>query len=59
MKYEALSLTIDDALYEKLVAIGAPVDVEVNQVISDILWKHIVLDLTERLYDPQKELLDE
>jgi hypothetical protein len=56
MKY---SLTIDDALYEKLVAIGAPVDVGVNQVISDILWKHIVLDLTERLYDPQKELLDE
>jgi len=59
MKYTTLNVHMDDDLYEKLLAIGAPVDVEVNQVISDILWKHIVRDLTERLYDPQKELLDE
>jgi len=58
MKYVEVSIAVPDDLYEKIDAIGAPYGVEINEVIRDILWRHIVSDLTNRLYDPTAEILD-
>lgn len=59
INYESFEVTLADKLYEELLARAVRVDVELNQVITDLLWKAIVHDLEERLYDPSKDVLYE
>jgi hypothetical protein len=57
--YESFEISIADKLYEELLTKSVRVDVELNQVITDLLWKAIVHDLEERMYDPSKDVLYE